>query len=110
MKYEKKRYVLVHYEMGEDHKEMEREMKARVKDLFGAIGLQSMDLKLIKMEPNFFIVRCNHKHVDELLFTLSSMKFKGFSLLPLRVSGTIKKLKRVMADFVQVQKPLNPRL
>ncbi|MCP8315222.1 MAG: hypothetical protein H3Z53_12765 [archaeon] len=102
MKYEKKRYILVHYEIRDDHKELEREMKARVKDLFGAIGLQSMDLRLINIETNFFILRCNHKHVDGLLFTLSSMKFKGFSFLPLRVSGTIKKLKTVMANFVQI--------
>jgi len=102
MKYEKKRYILAYYGIKDDNKELEREIKARVKDLFGAIGLQSMDLKIIKMESNFFIVRCSHKHIDELLFTLSSMKFKGFSLLPLRVSGTIKKLKKVMADFVQL--------
>ncbi|MCP8308157.1 MAG: hypothetical protein H3Z52_05110 [archaeon] len=108
MRYEKKRYILVYNEIKDDYKELEREIKARIKDLFGAISLQSMDLRLIKMENNFFIIRCNHKHVDELLFTLSSMNFKGFALLPLKVSGTIKKLKRVMANFVQIQKPLNP--
>jgi len=101
MKFEKKRYILVYHEIKNDNKEIEREIKARVKDLFGAIGLQSMDLRLIKMETNFLIFRCNHKHVDEALFTLSSMKFKESALLPLRVSGTIKKLKKVMADFVQ---------
>jgi RNase P/RNase MRP subunit POP5 len=36
------------------------------------------------------------------------MRFKGSALLPLRVSGTIKKLKRVVFDFIQIQKPLNP--
>jgi len=107
MKYEKKRYILVYHEIKDDNKELEREIKARVKDLFGAIGLQSMDLRLIKMETNFLIFRCNHRHVDEVLFSLSLMKFKE-SVLPLRVSGTIKKLKKVMADFVQIQKPLNP--
>jgi RNase P/RNase MRP subunit POP5 len=59
-----------------------------------------MDFRLIKLETNFLIFGCNHKHVDEILFSLSLMKFKGFALLPLRVSGTIKKLKKVMADFV----------
>ncbi|MGQ9469413.1 MAG: Rpp14/Pop5 family protein, partial [Nitrososphaerales archaeon] len=102
MKYEKKRYIMVYCEMKDDLKELEREIKARIKDLFGAINLQSMDLRLIEMETSFFAIRCNHKHVDELLFTLSSMNFKGFSLLPLRVSGTIKKIKEVMADFVQI--------
>ncbi|MEM2955706.1 MAG: Rpp14/Pop5 family protein [Nitrososphaerales archaeon] len=101
MKYERKRYILVYYEMQNDHKELETEITARVKDLFGAIGLQSIDLKLVKIEPNFLIIHCSHKHVDEALFALSSMKFKDSAFLPLRVSGTIKKLKRVMANFVK---------
>ncbi len=102
MKYEKKRYILIYNETEYDSKELERDIKARAKDLFGAIGLQSLDLRLIKMEPNFSIIRCNHKHVDELLIALSSMKVEGSALLPLRVSGTIKKLKGIMADFLQI--------
>lgn len=101
MKYERKRYILVHYAMQNGHKELETEITARVKDLFGAIGLQSIDLKLVKMEPNFLIIRCSHKHVDGVLFALSSIKFEDSTFLPLRVSGTIKKLKRVMANFVK---------
>ncbi|MEM3437729.1 MAG: Rpp14/Pop5 family protein [Nitrososphaerales archaeon] len=109
MKYKKRRYILIYHEIHDDNKELEREIRNRVKDLFGAIGLQSIDFMLVKMETNFFIIRCNNNHVDELLFTLSSMKFKEFTFLPIRVSGTIKKLKRVMSDFIQIQKSLNAR-
>ncbi|MEM3383603.1 MAG: Rpp14/Pop5 family protein [Nitrososphaerales archaeon] len=109
MKYKKRRYILVYHEIHEDNKELERKIRDRIKDLFGAIGLQSIDFMLVKMENNFFIIRCNNNHVDELLFTLSSIKFKEFTFLPIRVSGTIKKLKKVMNDFIQIQKPLNSR-
>ncbi|MEM3768565.1 MAG: Rpp14/Pop5 family protein [Nitrososphaerales archaeon] len=100
---------MVYHEIHEDNKELERKIRDRIKDLFGAIGLQSIDFMLVKMENNFFIIRCNNNHVDELLFTLSSIKFKEFTFLPIRVSGTIKKLKKVMNDFIQIQKPLNSR-
>jgi|GEM_PF-1411879 RNase P/RNase MRP subunit POP5 len=104
MKYEKKRYILVYHEMHDDYKELEREIKSRVKDLFGAIGLKFIDFRLVKLETNFFIVRCNNKHVDDVLFALSSMKPKDSTFLPIKVSGTIKKLERIMADFIQIQK------
>lgn len=109
MRYKKKRYILVYHEIHDDHEELEKEIKNRIKDLFGAIGLQSIDFRLVKMETNFFIVHCDNNHVDEVLFTLSSMKFKEYTFLPIKVSGTIKKLKRVMTDFIQIQKPLNAR-
>ncbi|MCP8304515.1 MAG: hypothetical protein H3Z50_03475 [archaeon] len=99
----KKRYILVYLESGyADDKELIRATRARIVDLFGAIGLQSINLKIMKIEPNFFILRCNHDRTDDLLFTISSMKFKDSALLPLRVSGTMKKLKGIISDFSQI--------
>lgn len=99
----KKRYILVYLELGyANDKELIRSVRARIVDLFGAIGLQFINLKIMKIKPNFFILRCNHDRTDDLLFTISSMKFKDTALLPLRVSGTIKKLKDIISDFSQI--------
>ncbi|MGQ9719506.1 MAG: Rpp14/Pop5 family protein [Nitrososphaerales archaeon] len=106
MRHAKKRYILIYHKIERvDHVALESAIKARVSDLFGVVGLQSINLKLIRMEPNFFIIKCDHKHTDDVLFALGSMNFEGFTLLPIRVSGTIKKLRSVMAEFVQVNKP-----
>ena len=98
----KKRYILVYSEVGYfEDKELMKTMKARIIDLYGAIGLQSINLKIMMIKPNYLIVRCNHGRVDDLLFIMSSMKFKNSALLPLRVSGTMKKLKSIISDFSQ---------
>ncbi|NWG09479.1 MAG: hypothetical protein HXX80_04115 [Nitrososphaerales archaeon] len=102
MRNAKKRYILIHHEIERvDHVALESAIKARISDLFGVVGLQSLNLKFIRMEPNFFIIRCDHKHTDDALFALGSMNFEGFTLLPIRVSGTIKKLRCVMAEFIK---------
>jgi len=108
MRNAKKRYILIHHKIDcVDHVALESTIKARLSDLFGVVGLQFMNLKFIRVEPNFFIIRCDHKHTDDALFAVSSMNFEGFTFLPIRVSGTIKKLRSVMAEFVQINSPQN---
>jgi len=96
----KKRYILIYSEVWYfEDKELIKTMKARIIDLYGAIGLQSINLKIMMTKSNYLIVRCNHDRVDDLLFIISSMKFKNSALLPLKVSGTIKKLKNIISDL-----------
>lgn len=100
MKDMKKRYILVYFDFDQiNYKDLIREIKTRIMDLFGAIGLKSINVKMINMNANFFVLRCNLDSVDDLLFTLSSMKYKNSPLLPLRTSGTIKKLKSFLSNF-----------
>jgi len=79
----KKRYILVYFEIKNiEEKELIRAIKARIVDLFGALGLKSISPKLIEMRPFFFIIRCSHDRADDLLFTISSMRDAPFFLYP----------------------------
>lgn len=100
MKYIRKRYVLIFTELEKvPIQELLMMIKARVEHLFGVLIAQSMDIKLFCLRPHFLILRCDHRFVNDSLFALNTIKIDNTTLLPLRVSGTIRKLKNILEDF-----------
>lgn len=91
----KRRYLLAYFEGERSLEELVRLIKARVSELYGALGLQSANIRLMELMPGFIAIRTNHQLIDEVLFALCTAKLEGSDILPLRVSGSLKKLKAV---------------
>ena len=95
----KKRYILAYFQSKDNfEKKVQKVIAEKISYLFGSIGLYSIRPKVMFIESNFIVVRCNYLFVDELLFTLCCIKSIAF--LNLKVSGSIKKLQSII-DSIQ---------
>jgi len=97
----RRRYLWVHIETSVelDSNKLNKVIDAKIQYLFGVKGAVDMNYRLIEFFPegNNVIVRCNHVMLTELRAALAHIT--DISGAParfdvLRVSGTIKSLKR----------------
>ncbi len=73
------------------------------KELFGITGLSQADLTFINYdeEKGLGVLRCSHKLLDNVRASIAFIQKadgKNVSLNVLRVSGTIKKLRKLMSE------------
>ena len=93
---QKKRYVV--FEILSDAKYSEKEIKEIIssptKEFLGDYGLAKAGIMFIKHKNNKFIIKVNHKYVDQLIaamILIKKIKNKAVIVKSLTTSGTIKK-------------------
>lgn len=97
----RRRYLWVHIETSAklDSSILNKVIEAKIQFLYGVTGAVEMNYRLIEFFPedNNVIVRCNHVMLTELRAVLAHIKEvsgKPARFDVLRVSGTIKSLKK----------------
>ena len=101
----RRRYLLIRIENEEelDFHSLNEIIEAKIHYLYGITGAIEMNYRPIEFFPNAnkAIIRCNHKMLNEMrtvLSHISKMKGKRTKIEVLRVSGTIKSLKKHEQD------------
>ena len=97
----RRRYLWVHIETSAqlDHSSLNKVIESKVQYLYGVTGAVEMNYRLIEYFPadNNAIVRCNHVMLIELrtvLAHITDISGEPARFDVLRVSGTIKSLKK----------------
>ena len=95
---QKKRYILFEILGSEkfSKKDVKDEVQVALKDFLGVLGLSRSGVIFVneKFKDNKFLLRCNHKHVDEVIsaiILIKTIKNKKVNVKSVKVSGILKK-------------------
>lgn len=76
-------------------------IKKRYCDLFGSIGTEQAEIRLVRLNANCAIIRCRLEQIENLLVAIT---FTYPSVLVLDVSGSIKRLQLRKGEFKEETK------
>ncbi len=91
---QKKRYVVFEINIEVDEKDLKLAIRSALNQFFGDLGNARAAPMFVKSKNNKFIIKVNHKHVDELKVAIALIKTIKNSKVIIRsiiTSGTIKK-------------------
>lgn len=97
-----KRYILIELESQSliNWKIVYLKLVRILKDLFGEFGLAQIELRSITSRDNRIIIRCRREEEHKLrcaVLMLTSINGDHVKAMTLRVSGTLKGLKRILS-------------
>ncbi len=94
---ERKRYIA--FSVESDHEisgeEAKEALLRNTLNLLGEIGVSQLSLRVVKATPDYIIVACNHKSVENVIgcaALVGEVRGKKLHLRSLGVSGTLKSL------------------
>lgn len=90
----RKRYIL--FECSESHENLKNALYDDALKFFGELGLSYAAIKLVEFDGKHGIIRCSRDYKDKVLgfLALSSLRLR-----PLRSSGTLTRLNKVLEDI-----------
>ncbi len=97
----KKRYIIVEAPSELSLEVFKKLIEKSYLELFGEFGLIEANLRVIKKIDNKFIIECSHNSVYKVILSLSSIRRldgEPVHLKIIKVAGTIKKVKEVIAE------------
>jgi RNase P/RNase MRP subunit POP5 len=91
---QKKRYIIFEVSEKVSELDLKEEVSQALFEFVGTLGVSKMSPLFVKYKNNKFIMKINHKYVDEAksaLILIKTIKNKPVTIKSIITSGTIKK-------------------